>query len=268
MRSTGPQAHHAPDEWAVGLALAFAVHAIPAAMVGLTMAGYVRMRTTERTYIPAPVIAAELLKLGDEPRVFELPQRAAPPMPTKPSDVVVASENASNEPVVKRDAGPQPKVAKEDDSLSRFAEKAEAFAEKNAPVVAPISDAGPPSTGAAGAAGGSSFGTQTDPSKVRAGSIYAAQLKEFFGRYWRIPSFLTPGDVAQLTVKYAITTDATMHIVAVSEKPVRSSGNEFFDDSARNMLLLLRDQRTTLPEPPADEAAVFRGKTIVVNFQP
>lgn len=259
--------HHASDEWAVGVALAFAIHAIPAVMVGLTLAGYVRMRTSEYKQVAAPVIAAELLKLGEEQRVFELPQRAAPVMPTKPNDDVVASENASNEPVEKRDAGVKPRNAKEDDSLARFAEKAEAFAEKNAPVVAPLSDAGATgSQGPQGVAGGSAFGTTTDPTKVRAGSIYAAQLRDFFRGQWKIPSFL--GDVANLSVKYKISFDQQMHVVSVSEQPVLSSGNDFFDDSARNMLLTLRDQRTNLPQPPDDEAPMFRSKTIVLKFQP
>ena len=259
---------YASDEWAVGLGLALAIHAIPGVMVALTLAGYVRMRTTEHRHIAAPIIAAELLKLGDEARVFELPQRQAPAMATKAPDDIVASENASNDPVEKHDAGAKPKQAKADDSLARFADKAEAFAEKNAPVVGPITDAGPSASGATGVAGGATFGTQTDPSKVRGGSIYAAQLKDFFKGYWRIPSFLTPGDVAQLSVKYAITFDQGMHIVSVSDEPMSSSGNAFFDDSARTMLLNLRDQHTALPTPPEDEAARFRGRTINLKFAP
>jgi len=260
---------HASDELAVGLGLAFAIHALPAVMVGLTLAGYVSMRTTEHKVVAPPIIAAELLKLGDEQRVFELPQRQAPVMATKPDDTIVASESASNEPVEKRDAGVKPKNAKEEDMLARFAEKAEAFAEKNAPAVGVVVDAGAPSSmGVAGAANGSAFGTQTDPSKVRGGSIYAAQLRDFFKSQWSIPSFLDPKDVAQLSVKYKISFDQQMHVVSVSEQPVLSSGNDFFDDSARNMLLRLRDTRANLPQPPEDEAPMFRGKTIVLKFQP
>jgi hypothetical protein len=260
---------YASDELAVGIGLAFAIHAIPAVMVGLTLAGYVHLRTTEHKAIAPPIIAAELLKLGDEARVFELPQRRAPAMATKPDDTVVASENASNEPVEKRDAGVKPKNAKEEDLLARFAEKAEAFAEKNAAPAVAVVDAGAPGgMGVAGSPNGSTFGTQTDPSKVRGGSVYAAQLREFFKSQWSIPSFLDPRDVASLSVKYKVSFDQQMHVVAVSEQPVQSSGNDFFDDSARNMLLRLRDQRANLPQPPEDEAPTFRGKTIVLKFSP
>ncbi len=260
---------HASDEVAVGLGLAFAVHAIPAVMVALTLAGYVQLRTTEHAVVRPPVVAAELLKLGDEARVFELPDRKAPPLPTKLPQDPVASENASNEPPPRRDAGVVPRNAKEEDLLARFAERAEAFAEKNAPAAVASVDAGAPGAmGVAGSSRGSSIGTQTDPSKARGGSIYAAQLREFFKSQWSLPSFLDPSDRAKFSAKYSITFDDSMHIVSVSEQPVQSSGNDVFDDSARSMLLRLRDSHANLPQPPEEEAATFRGKTIVIKLQP
>jgi len=260
---------YASDEWAVGLGLALAIHAIPGVMIALTLAGYVRMRTSEHAHVAPPIIAAELLKLGDEARVFELPQRQAPAMPTTVPDAIVASENASNTPVEKHDAGVKPKETKEDDALARFADKGQLFAEKNAPVVAPVADAGvSPGGSAPGSAAGSTFGTQTDPSKVRGGSIYAAQLADCIRAYWKLPSFLSPGDVAHLNVKYAITFDQSMRVVAVSDQPTLSSGNDFFDDSARNALLTMRDQRVSCPQPPDAEAPRFRGKTFVFNLHP
>ncbi len=53
-----------------------------------------------------------------------------------------------------------------------------------------------------------------------------------------------------------------MSIWYVKEDPLRKSGNDLFDDSARAMLQKLRDDHAALPEPPPEVAALYKGRTL------
>jgi hypothetical protein len=48
---------------------------------------------------------------------------------------------------------------------------------------------------------------------------------------------------------------------------VRKSGNDLFDDSAREVLQKLLDGNTPLPDPPDSVADTYRGRTVNITMQ-
>lgn len=235
------------DEVALGICLAIALHALPVALLAL---GAVFPGQDEPPReMPKPVIAASLLKLGKPIDPKKLPDRIVPRAPTAPKNEKIASRE---DPQKKNpDAGtPPPPDAKESD-LANLIKKTDPFAE----------DAGK-AREEEGHAAGVAEGTATDPSKVRAGDMYAAQLGKFFRDRWQIPTVITQGEASRLCVTFQISIGPRMVIWRVKPEPVRKSANDLFDDSARTMLDKLLDDKTALPEPPPEVADSFRGRTV------
>jgi hypothetical protein len=56
-----------------------------------------------------------------------------------------------------------------------------------------------------------------------------------------------------------------MVIWHVKASPVKSSGNELFDDAARSMLLKLLDDKKALPEPPKEVDELYRGRRLQIQ---
>jgi hypothetical protein len=105
-------------------------------------------------------------------------------------------------------------------------------------------------------------GLETDPSKVRAGDMYAVKLSAFFHDRWSIPTVISNADAGKLCVVFEINIAPRMFIWHLQTTPVKKSGNDLFDDSARTMLQKLLDDHTTLPDPPNEVADSFKGRRV------
>lgn len=237
------------DEIALGASLAFALHAIPLGIILLKFFGIIAtaVETDEQPFVPKPVVAATLLKLGKPIDPTKLPDRFVPRARTAPKSDLTASRD---DPAKKHDAGAPPPLAQDSDIL-RLINKSDPFAE----------DAGkdrPEEGHALGVEGG----TETDPNKVRAGDMYAAALSKYFKDRWAIPTVISQGEANKLCVSYAINIDQRMRIWHLGSSPLKKSGNDLFDDSARTMLQKQLDDGASLPEPPKEVAEMYRGRTV------
>jgi TonB C terminal len=239
------------DEIAVGIALAVALHVLPLAAI-LVKAAYPSHDEPEQALIGKPIVAASLLKLGKPMDPSKLPDRLVPRQRTAPKKDVVASKD---DPLEKKpDAGPPPPLAEESD-ITRLVNKTDPFAE----------DAGkdrPEEGHAAGLEGG----TETDPNKVRAGDMYGAVLRKFFQDHWQYPTVISQGEANRLCVVYQFRIDQRMVIWNVRMDPMKKSGNDLFDDSARTMLQKLMEENKPLPPPPPEVADQYRGHTVAVGL--
>ncbi len=240
--------HYSGDEIAVGVALAVALHAIPALLVVMNIVHPLSSDEDDKAAVATPVIAANLLKLGKPLDPNQLPDRLVPHHNTAPKHQINVSRDNPKPPPP--DAGAPPPDAKESDQTQRFA-KNDPFAEDGGP---PPPDQGSPE--------GIDGGTETDPSKVHAGDMYAAKLGAFFHQRWQIPTVISQADASKLCVVYQVNISPRMFVWHLREMPIRKSGNDLFDDSARSMLQKLLDERTTLPEPPPEVADQFAGRTV------
>lgn len=239
------------DEVALGFALAVALHALPVLLVVLK-AMYPSAAEEEEPLVGRPMVAASLLKLGKPLDPKKLPDRIVPQARTAPKKELVASreEKLKDTP----DAGaPPPRT--EDSDLTNLVAKTDPFAENSAKTHPEE-----------GHELGVAEGTETDPSKVRAGDMYAAQLNKFFRDHWSFPSVISQGQASRLCVYVQFTLDRRMVIWHVRSSPVKSSGNELFDDSAMTMLQKLMDDKTPLPEPPPEVEQQFRGRAIPIGL--
>jgi hypothetical protein len=239
------------DEIALGVSLAAALHAIPIALLVLKAVLPHAADEEEKPFVPKPVVAATLLKLGKPLDPTKLPDRLVPRQRQAPKPDRVASRE---DPLKKKpDAGaPPPPNAKEAD-LDNLIKRTDMFAE----------DAGKERP-EEGHAQGVKEGTETDPNKVKAGDMYAAQLDHWFREVWDVPSVISAGQETRLCVVFQINFDPQMRIWHVKEAPVRASGNDLFDDSARSAIMKRIDQHTPAPTPPQEIAEQFRGRTIAL----
>jgi len=237
------------DEIALGVAVAIALHAIPIAAL-VFKAAFPSPPEPEEALVAKPVVAATLLKLGKPMDPTKLPDRLIPRARTAPKKDVVASRDDPRKE--HPDAGPPPPLAQDSD-ITRLIDKSDPFAE----------DAGKERP-QEGVAEGSDAGTETDPSKVHVGDQYAARLGAFFHERWQYPTVISQGEANKLCVVFQINISPRMSIWHMREAPVKSSGNDLFDDSARSMLQKLLDDKTPLPDPPAEVAEQFKGRTVNV----
>jgi hypothetical protein len=241
------------DEVAMGVALAVALHAIPIGIIVLKAEGLLptALDSTEEP-VARPVIAAALLKLGKPIDPSKLPDRLVPRARTAPQHNIVASRD---EPKKHEDAGAPPPPNTQPSDIQRLISKTDLFAED-----------GGKERPEQGWAEGVEGGTETDPSKVHAGDMYAAKLGQFFHDRWTFPSVISQGEANRLCVTYQINVGPRMVVWHLREAPLRKSGNDLFDDSAREMLQKLLDERTALPEPPPEVADSYRGRTVAITL--
>ena len=237
------------DEVALGVSLAVALHALPLALVILHSMGIFKSapQEEEKPFVAKPVVAATLLKLGKPMDPTKLPDRLVPRARTAPKQDLTASRD---DPMKVRDAGAPPPLAQDSD-LTRLIAKSDPFAE----------DAGKERP-EEGHASGIDSGTETDPNKVKAGDMYAARLGAFFHERWQYPTVISQGEANKLCVVFQVNISPRMVTWHVRQNPVRPSGNELFDDSARTMLQKLLDDKTSWPEPPPEVAEQYRGRTV------
>lgn len=237
-----------PDEYALGIALAIALHALPVILVFLHVL-LPPAKEDEQALVGKPVIAASLMKLGKPLDPSKLPDRLIPHARTAPHRDVTASRE---DPLKKdQDAGPPPPPNTKDDALTRLIAKSDPFAE----------DAGKDRP-EEGSAEGIEGGLETDPNKVHAGDMYAAKLGLFLHERWQYPTVISQGEANKLCVELQVNIDQRMRIWHIRSTPVKASGNDLFDDSARTALQKLMDDGTSLPDPPPEVAEQYKGRTV------
>ncbi len=254
---------YATDEVVMGVTIALALHLAaigPVVTKGLCQSsrgaywfcGRFTTPEEEKPLVARPVVQASLLKLGKPLDPKKLPDRIVPQQRTAPKQQITASHE---DPVKKRDAGAPPPPNAKDDDIKNLVAHSDPFAE----------DAGKPRQ-EQGHASGIDGGQETDPNKVRAGDMYAAQLGQFFGQRLTIPSVISVGEARRLCAVFQININRNMIVWHVRQSPVRGSGNELFDDAARSMLLKLLDDRASLPQPPKDVEELYRGRTVHIQI--
>jgi hypothetical protein len=235
------------DEVALGLALAIAIHAIP--IILLLISIFLPSHDApDEELVAKPVIAASLMKLGKPLDPKKLPDRMVPQKSTTNQKDPVASQN---DPLHTQDAGAAPPPNATQSDLQKLQALTNPFAEDAGRVVPDV-----------GALNGSDAGTETDPSKVHAGDVYAAMLSKFFHDRWSIPTVISQGEANKLCITLQINISPRMVIWHLTENPIRKSGNDLFDDSAREVMQKLLDDKTALPDPPQDIAEQYRGRTV------
>lgn len=205
----------------------------------------------ERALVSRPVVQASILKLGKPMDPKKLPDRLVPQQRTAPKKTLTASKEDPAK--VKPDAGAEPENVKDHD-IKNLVSKSDPFAE----------DAGqrrPEEGHELGVDGGN----ETDPNKVHAGDMYALKLGQFFGQNLTIPSIISGGEARRLCVTFEINVGRNMVIWHVKNAPVKSSGNELFDDAARTMLMKLLDDKKALPEPPKEVDELYRGRRLQIQ---
>ena len=240
--------HYSGDEIAIGFAVTIALHAIPIMLIFLKIVRPLSMTLEDAPAVAKPVIAANVMKLGAPLDPKKLPDRFVPKPNTAPQHDLHASRE---DPTHQNDAGPPPPNTQAGDEHKNN----EPFPE----------DAGR-TRPEIGSDAGMEGGLETDPSKVRAGDMYALKLSGFFHDRWTIPTVITPAEENKLCVVYRINISPRMVIWHINTVPMKSSKNDLFDDSARTMLQKLLDDRSVLPEPPNEVADQWKGRTVDVTL--
>ena len=236
--------HYSGDEIAIGFAVTIALHAIPIMLIFLKIVRPLSMTLEDKPVIAKPVIAANVMKLGHPLDPNKLPDKIVPRLNTAPQKDLHASRE---DPKNQLDAGPPPPNA-----LNGAVDpnKIDPWA----------SDAGRVDN--IGSDAGMEGGLETDPSKAHAGDMYALKLSGFFHDRWTIPTVITPAEEKKLCVVFQLNLSPRMVVWHLRTDPIKSSGNQLFDDSARTMLQKLLDDRTVLPEPPNEVADQWKGRTV------
>jgi hypothetical protein len=242
--------HYSGDEIAIGFAVTVALHAIPLLLIVLKVVRPLSMTLDDAPVVAKPVIAANVMKLGAPLDPKKLPDRLVAKLNTAPKHDIVASRD---DPTHQNDAGPPPPLAIDSDQTHK--DKPDPFAE----------DAGR-TRPEIGSDAGMEGGLETDPSKVHAGDMYALKLSGFFHDRWTIPTVITPAEENKLCVVYRINISPRMIIWHINTTPMKKSGNDLFDDSARTMLQKLLDDRSVLPEPPNEVSDQWKGRTVDVTL--
>ncbi|MCL2779566.1 MAG: hypothetical protein FWD73_16360 [Polyangiaceae bacterium] len=239
----------------VGIALAIALHAVAVGPFFVKAMAPSAVETNDKPLVARPVVQATLLKLGQPVDPKKLPDRIVPRARTAPTHEAIASRE---EPLQKKDAGarPPPPPNTQPSDIEHLISKSDPFAE----------DAGK-ARPEEGHPGGVDGGTETDPNKVRAGDMYAAQLSEFFGQRLTVPTIVSVNEARKLCTKLQVTLNRNMVIWYLRPTSVISSGNELFDDAARSMLQKLLDDRTPLPQPPKELDELYRGRVVQLVIQ-
>ena len=243
------QPRYTSDEIVLGIVVGIALHLVALGPFVAKAVWPNLLQEEEKPLVARPVIQASLLKLGKPLDPKKLPDRFVPQAKTAPKKQVVASRE---DPAPhKKDGGAPPPPNTQDSDLTNLIAKSDPFAE----------DAGKPRV-EEGHASGIDGGQETDPNKVKAGDMYAAQLGQFFSERNHVPTIISVGEARRLCVVFEMRVGRNMAIWHVRQEPVKSSGNPLFDDAARSMLLKLLDDKTALPTPPKELDEQYRSRTV------
>ncbi len=243
--------HYMTDESVMGVIVAIALHvAIIGPFVYKATHPSAHSDEDDKPLVSRPVVQASLLKLGKPIDPKKLPDRLVPQQRTAPKKQVTASQE---DPGKKQpDAGAPPPVT-EDADLTNLVNKSDPFAEKN-------SKKRPEE----GFENGSDAGTETDPNKVHAGDVYALQLGQFLAQRLNVPTVISIGEERKMCAVYEVNIGRNMAIWHVKTSPEKSSGNELFDDAAKEMLSKLLDDKTPLPTPPKEVDELYRNHRVQI----
>ncbi len=237
------------DELVLGIIVAVMLHVISVGPFVYRAIVPAKPEEEEKALVSRPVVQASLLKLGKPLDPKKLPDRIVPQQRTAPKKQIVASKE---DPGQKKDAGAPEPVAQDSD-ITNLINKSDPFAE-DAGVKRPEE----------GHESGVDGGQETDPNKVRAGDMYATQLGQFFGQHLTVPTVISVGEERRLCAVFELNIGMNMVIWHVKSSPVKSSGNELFDDAARSMLLKLLEDKTPLPQPPKEVDELYRGRRVQI----
>jgi hypothetical protein len=247
------QPRYTSDEVVLGVVVAAALHILAIGPFVVKAVWPSAAGEEEKPIVARPVIQASLLKLGKPIDPKKLPDRFVPQARTAPKKQIVASRE---DPGPKKpDGGAPPPPDTKDDDITRLAKMTEPFAE----------DAGK-ARPEEGHESGIDGGQETDPNKVKAGDMYAAQLGQFFSERNHVPTIISVAEARRLCVVFEIRLGPTMRIFHVRQEPVKASGNPMFDDSARAMLLKLLDDSTPLPTPPKEVDEQYRSRKVQLSI--
>ena len=205
---------------------------------------------------PAPAEPLPALKLGSEPQPNRLPDMAPKPQQV-PRVEAKATPSTKAEPTPQAipttevsDAGPPPpdaEVAKEVDP--------------NIPVV---ENPGPaPVHTTEGAPDGVAGGTETDPLKAHAVSLYRSKLDSWFSSRFRIRGEIPFETLKTLRAKVVV--EVSEDRTVKSFRIVTPSGNEVFDEKLRQSLEAIRASDAELPPPPPMYPDIL-GQTLSLSF--
>jgi hypothetical protein len=243
------QPHYTSDELLLGAVVAGALHVFAVGPFVVQALWPSAAAPEEKPFVARPVIQASLLKLGKPIDPKTLPDRFVPKAKTAPQKQITASRE---DPLpAKKDAGAPPPNQPADDGLANLISKSDPFAEDGGKVRVEE-----------GHANGVDGGEETDPSKVRAGDMYAAELGRFFAERNHVPTIISVGEARRLCVVFQMNVGRNMVIWHVRQEPIKSSGNPLFDDAARSMLLKLLEDKTALPQPPKELDEQYRAHTV------
>ncbi len=242
------QQGHSGDEIAVGIVLALLVHGGAAGPAVYRWARHGHAADGDQAPLVAkPVIAATLLKLGKPLDPSKLPERIVPRAKTAPKAEVKASQEDPKKKAT--DAGAPPQAVAEGDL-------------RNAPSNDPFAEDAGRDRPQEGHAAGIDGGTEVDPAKVKAGDMYAALLGAFLAERMTYPTTISLGEASRLCAVFQVNISPRMAVWYLRNEPIKKSGNDLYDDAARNMLQKLLDDHVALPEPPSPVADQFKGKRV------
>ena len=180
--------------------------------------------------VPRDFVVAKLVKLGKPREKFWLPRITQPPRPTAPPKVIKLADdpNAPKAPV----EAPRP----DNPTISKDLRRALNRARQMEQLI--------PTEPEEGQLTGSASGTATEAS---AGDAYATAIYEAIRQHWTTPTGLvSEAQLAHLVaaIKIRVADDGTI----LENKVIRSSGNNFFDDSCVTAIQATRK----VPPPPAN----------------
>ena len=206
--------------------------------------------------IPKPAEPLPALKLGSEPQPNKLPDMAPKPTP-------VSRVEASATPSTK--AEPKPEAIPTTQVTDAGPPPPDAEVTKDVdPNIPPVENPGPaPVHSTEGAPDGVPGGTETDPLKAHAVSLYRSQLDAWFSARFRIRGAIPFDELKNLRAKVVV--EVSEDRTVKSFRIVTPSGNDVFDTKLRESLEAIRASDAELPPPPPMYPDIL-GQTLSLSF--
>lgn len=204
--------------------------------------------------LDAPRLPA--LKLGSKPQPNKLPDMVDTPRP-------VERALATATPSTKADPTPQAIPTTKVSDAGAPPPDAEVAKEVDNPVP-PSDDPRPPAvSNTEGAPDGVRGGTETDPLKAHAVSLYRAQLDSWFSSRFRIRGQI-PFETLK-TLRASVVVNVSSSRTVDSFRIVSPSGDEIFDSKLRASLEAIQSSGAELPPPPPMYPDIL-GQTLSLSF--
>lgn len=205
---------------------------------------------------PAPAEPLPALKLGSEPQPNKLPDMAPKPTP-------VSRVQASATPSTKAEPTPEAIPTTEVSDAGPPPPDAEVTKEVDPTIPAVENPAPAPVHSTEGAPDGVPGGTETDPLKAHAVSLYRSQLDAWFSSRFRIRGALPFDELKNLRAKVVVEVSEDRTVKGF--RIVTPSGNDVFDEKLRQSLEAIRASDAELPPPPPMYPDIL-GQTLSLSF--